>query len=87
MAKEEGLESDGPDRGVVVLAARAGCGAWRYGFVDLSHALFGIGLFADVRVILAGQLAVGPAEVVFGGVARHAEGFLIALEIHVLVAW
>jgi len=53
------------------------------GFVDLAHAPLGVRLLADVRVVLARQLAVGLADVLVGRVALHAERLVIVLEFHV----
>lgn len=36
------------------------------GLIDVAHALLGVGLLADVGVVLAGELAVGLAHFVVG---------------------
>jgi hypothetical protein len=55
------------------------------GLTDLLEALFGIGLLADVGVILAGKLAVGALDLVLGGVAGDAHGLVVVFEFHATV--
>jgi hypothetical protein len=52
------------------------------GLVDLLEALLGVGGLAHVRVVLAGELAVGLLDVVLRGRARHAEGVVVVLVFH-----
>src|SRR5205807_8926761 len=41
----------------------------------------GVGFLADVRVVLARQPAKRPLDLIGAGVARHAQGFVIVLEL------
>jgi hypothetical protein len=52
------------------------------GLVDLAHALLGVGLLADVGVVLAGELAVGLAHLVVGRGALDAQCAVVVLEFH-----
>ena len=52
------------------------------GLVEVAHFDLGVGLFADVRVVFACQLAVGLADIVFGGGARNTERGVVVLEFH-----
>jgi hypothetical protein len=64
-------------RGALVLVAQH-----VVGFVDLAHALLGVGLGADVGVILAGQLAIGLAHLVVRRGAIDAQGAVVVFEVH-----
>jgi hypothetical protein len=52
------------------------------GLVDLAHALLGVGLLADVGVVLAGELAVGLAHLVVRRGALDAQCAVVVLEFH-----
>jgi hypothetical protein len=52
------------------------------GLVDLGHALLGIGLLADIRVVLARQLAERFLDLVGAGVFGHAQSLVVVLVIH-----
>ncbi|CPJ87396.1 Uncharacterised protein [Bordetella pertussis] len=53
------------------------------GFVDVAHARFRVAFLADVRMVFARQLAIGAPDLVFGGVALHAENLVVVLELHI----
>ena len=52
------------------------------GFLQLLEARLGVLLLADVRVVLAGQLAVGALDLVLRGGARHAHDLVVVLVAH-----
>src|SRR5690606_36007790 len=47
--------------------------------VDLLEPLLRLRIRVDVRVVLPGQLAIGPLDIVGGGVAWHAENAVVVL--------
>src|SRR5271165_537206 len=52
------------------------------GFLNLFEAVLGVLLLADVRMILASQLAIGALDLVRIGPTGHAESFVIILILH-----
>ena len=52
------------------------------GFAQFLEFRFGIRFLADIRVILARQLAVGALDFILGGVAFHPQYFVVIFEIH-----
>jgi len=52
------------------------------GLVDVAHALLGVGLLADVRMVLAGQLAVGMPDIVVRRPLLDAQRRVVVLELH-----
>src|SRR5690606_25614355 len=52
------------------------------GLTQLLEAQLGVGLLAHVRVVLAGQLAVGPLDLVLAGVTRHPQNLIVVFEFH-----
>ena len=52
------------------------------GLAQLLEARLGIGLLADVRMVLARQLAVGALDLVLRRAARQSEGLVVVLEFH-----
>ncbi len=67
---------------LVVRSALFGVGQDILGLVNLSHACLGISLFADIGVVLASQLSVGLANVVFACTASDAKRAVVVLEVH-----
>ena len=66
----------------VIGDALLGIGQHGLGFVELGHAGLRVGFLADVRVVLARQLAVGLLDLVRGGGLRHTENLVVVLEFH-----
>jgi hypothetical protein len=52
------------------------------GLADALESLGGLGILVDVRMQLPGQLAVGGADLLFGGASRHAQGGVVIAEFH-----
>ena len=66
----------------VVGGTPLGVGQHRVGLVDLTHARSGVGLLADVGVVLACQPAIGLLDVVGAGIARDAQYLVVVPELH-----
>ena len=65
----------------VVGGTLLGVGQHRVRLVDFLHPQLGVGFLADVRVVLARQPAKRLLDLIGAGVARHAQGFVIVLEL------
>src|ERR1700722_558602 len=67
-----------------LIIGRALLGTLEYfvGLADFLEACFGVFFLAHVRVILAGELAVGLLDLRLGGVARHSHHLVVVLELH-----
>ena len=70
-------------RQLVVGGALLRVGEHGVGLVDLAHARGRVGLLADVRVVLAGELAVGLLHRLGVGALVDPEGLVVVLEVHV----